>query len=70
MALLCWDKMMARFYLSSRAVLDFVRSYYDCIVDYQWASHPSFAVIRHTDTNMVGIFSYDSFRSIPWELVI
>ncbi|WP_080970173.1 MmcQ/YjbR family DNA-binding protein [Alloscardovia omnicolens] len=49
MALLCWDKMMARF-TSSRAVLDFVRSYYDCIVDYPWASHPSFAVIRHTDT--------------------
>ena len=36
---------MARF-TSSRAVLDFVRDYYDCIVDY----HPSFAVIRHTDT--------------------
>ena len=49
MALLCWDKMMARF-TSSRAVLDFVRDYYDCIVDYPWASHPSFAVIRHANT--------------------
>ncbi|WP_418969758.1 MmcQ/YjbR family DNA-binding protein [Alloscardovia omnicolens] len=32
---------------SSKAVLDFVRDYYDCTIDFPWQSHPHFGVIRH-----------------------